>query len=222
MPSTARTTAQDPLLDALSDFGLICDPRQDGAGTYIEIVLTDATYLHVSGTTKDGTSVRTLHSLDQHESWQAHVVNPVDDSYTTVYDSHGQHLSYDDDTDAAASVIARFVHDHNNQVRIRERLDAITARLTAAALPPLYIRRSAWNSSGDQLDNPHAPTAVHTDFEICTIDDDRVAEISCNHGPTDTDDPAKALALATAAANLYAHAPTDLAFLLSLIPDRNR
>ncbi|WP_369387286.1 hypothetical protein AB5J72_06410 [Streptomyces sp. CG1] len=222
MDSTAHITAQDPLLDALCGYGLHCDPRQAGAGTYIEIALADASYLHVSGTTKDGTSARTLHCLDQHASWQAHVVNPFDNSHTTVYDSHGQALSYEDDTSAAASAIARFVHDHDNQVRIRERLNAIRARLTAADLPALHIRCSSRNANGNQTHDARSPGAMQTDVEICAANGDRVARVSCGREPTDTDNPTKALVLATAAADLGAHAPADLAFLLSLVSDRNR
>ncbi|MEN8649166.1 hypothetical protein ABCR94_00565 [Streptomyces sp. 21So2-11] len=96
-----------------------------------------------------------------------------------------------------------------------ERITEITARLKAANLPPLGLRRTDWSTDSALLDASHAK-AAHTSLEICDMDGARVAEVLCNHEPDD-DQPEQALADAEAAADLLVHAADDLTFLLALI-----
>ncbi|MEU9120007.1 hypothetical protein AB0C96_09120 [Streptomyces sp. NPDC048506] len=98
-----------------------------------------------------------------------------------------------------------------------ERITAITARLSAANLPPLALRRTGWSDNGALLDADD-PEAVYTSLEIVEPHGARVAEVLCTHAPDD-EQPADALADAEATADLLVHAPTDLAFLLTLIND---
>ncbi|GGU26592.1 hypothetical protein GCM10010289_54900 [Streptomyces violascens] len=96
------------------------------------------------------------------------------------------------------------------------RIATIGARLKAAALPPLHVRNTTWTDGGSLVHDTH-PDAQHCALELCTPDEDRVAEVTCNYSPTDTDSPTSALAGAKASAELFAHAPTDIAYLLSLL-----
>lgn len=98
-----------------------------------------------------------------------------------------------------------------------ERIAAITARLSAANLPPLELRRTDWSDNGALLDADDLE-AVHTSLEIVEPGGARIAEVLCNHAPDD-EQPTEALAAAETAADLLVHAPTDLAFLLALIND---
>ncbi|MEU7583793.1 hypothetical protein AB0B50_40155 [Streptomyces sp. NPDC041068] len=95
-----------------------------------------------------------------------------------------------------------------------DRITAITARLTAANLPPLELHRSHWTENGALVDADD-PEAVHTPLELLEPSGARVAEVLCNHAPDD-EEPAQALAAAITAAELLVHAPADLAFLLGL------
>ncbi|MGB8946932.1 MAG: hypothetical protein WCD21_42860 [Streptomyces sp.] len=96
-----------------------------------------------------------------------------------------------------------------------ERILEITARLTAANLPPLELHRTDWTETGGLVD-AEDPEAVHTSLEILEPGGARVAEVLCNHAPDD-EQPEQALAAAEAAADLFIHAPADLAFLLALV-----
>jgi hypothetical protein len=99
-----------------------------------------------------------------------------------------------------------------------ERIAAITARLEAANLPPLELHRTDWTETGGLVDADD-PEAVHTSLEILEPGGARVAEVLCNHAPDD-EQPEQALAAAETAADLFIHAPADLAFLLTLANDR--
>ncbi|MGX1668656.1 hypothetical protein [Streptomyces sp. NPDC055400] len=96
-----------------------------------------------------------------------------------------------------------------------ERITAITARLEAANLPPLELHRTDWTETGGLVDADD-PEAVHTSLEILEPGGARVAKVLCNHAPDD-EQPEQALAAAETAADLFIHAPADLAFLLSLV-----
>ncbi|MFD7338504.1 hypothetical protein ACFV98_21215 [Streptomyces violascens] len=101
------------------------------------------------------------------------------------------------------------------------RITTIAARLEAAALPPLHVRNTTWTDEGSLVHDTD-PDAQHTALELCTPDDDRVAEVTCNYSPTDTDNPISALAGAKASAELLAHAPADIAYLLNLLHTEGR
>ncbi|WP_030571042.1 hypothetical protein [Streptomyces aureocirculatus] len=109
-------------------------------------------------------------------------------------------------------------HDTTLTPQETDRITAITARLTAANLPPLELHRTDWTEKG-ALVNADDPAAVHTSLELLEPGGARVTEVLCNHAP-DEEQPAQALAAAETAALLLVHAPADLAFLLRLINDK--
>ncbi|MFJ8311454.1 MULTISPECIES: hypothetical protein [unclassified Streptomyces] len=78
-----------------------------------------------------------------------------------------------------------------------------------------------WTDDGALVHDGH-PDAQHSDLEICAPDGARVGEVTCNYGPTDTDNPDAALAGARASAELFAHASADLTFLLDLLNGGDR
>lgn len=100
----------------------------------------------------------------------------------------------------------------------RARVAAIVARLAAADLPPLRLRAAASSPEEDACGLAGPLCAVGESFEIVTPDGRRVAETVCDQrvpGGGRALGPAEVVA----AADLFVHAPADLAFLPSLIQD---
>ncbi|MCC2275237.1 hypothetical protein LKL35_07335 [Streptomyces sp. ET3-23] len=96
----------------------------------------------------------------------------------------------------------------------RARVAAIAARLAAAGLPPLHVRATTSSPEGDVCDRVPL-RRVREVLELVTPDGRCVAEAVCDRevrGDGRVPRPADAVA----AADLFAHAPADLAFLLSL------
>ncbi|MFD3890872.1 hypothetical protein [Streptomyces microflavus] len=94
-----------------------------------------------------------------------------------------------------------------------DRVTAIRNRL-ASTSRPWRTEEFVYDANGQFVDEDN-PTAVHTDILIHDATGNHVAELSLNHGPNDTDNPADALAATRANADLITHAPQDLLTLLT-------
>ncbi|MFB6670654.1 hypothetical protein [Streptomyces parvus] len=124
-----------------------------------------------------------------------------------VREEHARHdlTSYRLDLVQAAALPAEFQNT--------ESVTAIRNRLTATSCP-WRAEEFVYDANGQFVDED-SPTAVHTDIRIHDATGNHVAELSLNHGPNDTDNPAEALAATRANAELITHAPQDLLDLLT-------
>ncbi|GAA0579482.1 hypothetical protein [Streptomyces crystallinus] len=92
----------------------------------------------------------------------------------------------------------------------RDEIAEIRARHDAVWPGPHFVEETPYPPEGPG-------PVVHTDFEIQTVDGARLAEVSCAHGPTDVDDPAKAVEGARADATFFGNAWADIKTLLDVI-----
>ncbi|GGU49500.1 hypothetical protein [Streptomyces violascens] len=102
------------------------------------------------------------------------------------------------------------------EIQNMPRMAEIRDRLTAAARNPWYIDPYAWDRHGALVADDD-PAATHTDFHIMDAEGLRVAEVSVNHEPGDSDDPTADLAVSRASAEFIAQAPQDLAYVMAYL-----
>ncbi|MGW7365418.1 hypothetical protein ACWGI8_18740 [Streptomyces sp. NPDC054841] len=113
MPRRRRNerTAEARLLDHLRAAWIRYTPVRDGAGTYVVVPLPDGSEIVISGTTTDGTEVRTLHPPQEHASWQAIWQDHRVDKIRKVYNSHDEGREFEADTAAAVAAVAKVVRE---------------------------------------------------------------------------------------------------------------
>ncbi|MDW8804340.1 hypothetical protein P1P68_05925 [Streptomyces scabiei] len=103
------------------------------------------------------------------------------------------------------------------EIQNTARVAEIRDRLAAASRRPWNVEEYVTNRNGGIVASDD-PEAVHTDFIVEDADRIRVAEIAINHdGPGDTETPAEDIAESRANAQLIAHAPEDLQFLVAYL-----
>ncbi|MFK0175644.1 hypothetical protein ACIQVR_06740 [Streptomyces xanthochromogenes] len=94
----------------------------------------------------------------------------------------------------------------------KDQIEEIRARHAAAWPGPHFVEETPYPPEGPG-------PVVHTDFEIQAVDGSRLAEVSCAHGPTDVDDPMRAVEGARADATFFGSAWADIQMLLTVIDD---